>query len=207
VPARLAAHAPGRFRSELQSHGRDPLAAVLAVAVGPGREPFQRPLDLLPVLTQQVDDLVVGLAIGQGLGEVRVLVVTRDHVAQGRRRAGIMRALPARLHLSLGLLVFLTGLAACQPGTGSHPQPTVSSVQTGARCNQGDHAYDDAQFGWAFCYPGTWRFTQRFQRSDSPPGTDSTFDVVNEPPCASPAEPGGRPVCPPDEGLFGFMIV
>ena len=118
-----------------------------------------------------------------------------------------MRAVPARLQLSLGLLVFLTGLAACQPGTGSHPQPTVSSVQTGARCNQGDHAYDDAQFGWALCYPGTSRFTQRFQRSDSPPGTDSTFDVVNEPPCASPAEPGGRPVCPPDEGLFGFMIV
>jgi hypothetical protein len=80
-------------------------------------------------------------------------------------------------------------------------------VQTGASCEQGDHAYDDRQLGWAFCYPGTWRFTQRIQRSDSPPGTDATFDVVNEPPCASPPEPGGRPVCPPSSGLFGFMIV
>ena len=118
-----------------------------------------------------------------------------------------MRAVPAKLQLSLALAVFLLALVSCQFGTGARPEPTISSVQTGAKCAQGDHAYDDAQLGWAFCYPGTWRFNERFQRSDAPQGTDATFDVVNEPPCASPTEPGARPVCPPDAGLFGFMIV
>ena len=117
-----------------------------------------------------------------------------------------MRAVPAKLQLSLALGLFLLALAGCQYGTGT-PRPTISSVQAGAKCTQGDHAYGDAQLGWAFCYPGTWRFNERFQRSDAPPGTDATFDVVNEPPCASPSVPGGRPACPPEAGLFGFMIV
>ena len=118
-----------------------------------------------------------------------------------------MRAVPGKLQLSLSLCVFLLALVSCQPGTGSTPKPAISSVQTGAKCDQGDHAYTDAQLGWAFCYPGTWRFNERFQRSDVPPGTDATFDVINEPPCSSPPLPGGRPVCPADAGLFGFMIV
>jgi hypothetical protein len=118
-----------------------------------------------------------------------------------------MRAAVAKLQLCVGLAVFLLALVSCQAGGGARPQPVISSVQTGADCRQGDHAYGDAQLGWAFCYPGTWRFNERFQRSDVPAGTDATFDVINEPPCASPPEAGARPVCPPDSGLFGFMIV
>src|SRR5919109_100334 len=118
-----------------------------------------------------------------------------------------MRAVRPKLQLCVGLGVFLLLLVSCQVGAGATPHPVISSVQTGADCRQGDHAYDDAQLGWAFCYPGTWRFNERFQRSDAPAGTDATFDVVNEPACASPEIAGGRPVCPPDSGLFGFMIV
>src|SRR5919201_6883720 len=123
---------------------------------------------------------------------------------QWHRRRGelaIMRAVPAKLQLSVALAVFLLVVTSCQYGAGQRPQPAISTVQSGAKCDQGDHAYDDAKLGWAFCYPGTWRFNERFQRSDAPLGTDATFDVINEPPCGSPPLPGARPVCPPDAGL------
>ena len=122
-------------------------------------------------------------------------------------KAGIMRA----VHPKLQALIWAAALAAvcaCDGGAGERvPHPSVSTVQTGIRCDSGDHGYNDAQLGWAFCYPGTWRFSQRFQQSDKPPGTDATFDIVNEPPCAAPSPAGARPSCPPEEGLFGFMIV
>jgi hypothetical protein len=118
-----------------------------------------------------------------------------------------MRPVPPNLQLLLGAALFLA-LAGCQVGGAvPHAQPSVQTVQSGLRCDSGDHAYNDAQMGWGFCYPGTWRFSQRFQASEKPPGTDSAFDVVNDPPCASPAQAGAKPQCPPDAGLFAFMIV
>jgi hypothetical protein len=117
-----------------------------------------------------------------------------------------MRAVRPNLQLRIALVLFLA-LAGCQPiGAPPKPHPTVSSMQSGLHCAPGDHAYTDAQLGWGFCYPGTWRFSERFQASERPVGTDTAFDVVNAPPCAPPVQ-GGQPQCPPDSGLFAFMII
>src|SRR5438105_5875967 len=118
-----------------------------------------------------------------------------------------MRAVPRKLQAWI-LAGALLALGACQTGPGqSPPSPTVSTVQTGVRCDAGDHGYNDAQLGWGFCYPGTWRFSQRFQQSDQPPGTDATFDIIDEPPCAAPSAQGARPSCPHTEGVSACTIV
>jgi hypothetical protein len=120
-----------------------------------------------------------------------------------------MRAVPRHLQLRVAVAIFLViATAACQPGGGRpNGRPTVTNVQAGLHCGSGDHGYNDPQFGWGFCYPGTWRFSERLQASQKPIGTDSAFNVVNAPPCASPAQRGGEPQCPPDAGLFAFMVV
>ncbi|HKV86810.1 MAG TPA: hypothetical protein VJT78_02305 [Candidatus Dormibacteraeota bacterium] len=63
------------------------------------------------------------------------------------------------------------------------------------------------QVGWGFCYPADWRYIERSQGSQSPPGLDLTFDITNVPPspvaCSSPT----NGVQSPCSGQFGFMII
>jgi hypothetical protein len=102
-----------------------------------------------------------------------------------------------------GMLV----LAGCQPGQTPHPVPSVQQIGRDLNCSSGDHAFEDIQAGWGFCYPGTWQFLERSQGSVNPPGLDLTFDITNVP-CTRPS-PGSQqgPVCSPDAGNFGFMII
>jgi hypothetical protein len=98
-------------------------------------------------------------------------------------------------------------LAGCQPGPTTHPVPSVQQIGRDLNCAAGDHAFEDIQAGWGFCYPGTWRYIERSQGSQDPPGLDLTFDITDIP-CA-PVTPGSqvKPTCAPDAGRFGFMII
>jgi hypothetical protein len=98
--------------------------------------------------------------------------------------------------------------AACQPGTNTHPVPSVAQIGSDLNCPNGDHGFEDSQVGWGFCYPATWKYNERSQASTNPPGLDLTFDVTDIP-CSSPP-PGtasARPICSPNAGLFAFMII
>jgi hypothetical protein len=109
----------------------------------------------------------------------------------------------------LTIAVLALALGACQPGTNTHPVPSVAQIGSDLRCATGDHGFEDSQAGWGFCYPGTWKYNERSQASATPPGLDLTFDVTDIP-CASPAtgtNPSARPVCSPNAGLFAFMII
>jgi len=109
--------------------------------------------------------------------------------------------------LTIALLAL--ALAACQPGTNTHPVPSVAQIGSDLHCAGGDHAFEDLQVGWGFCYPSTWQYHEGAQSSATPPGLDLTFDVTDIP-CSSPA-PGSkasvRPSCAPNAGLFAFMII
>jgi hypothetical protein len=96
-------------------------------------------------------------------------------------------------------------LVACQPGTNTHPVPSVTQIGADLHCASGDHGYEDNQAGWGFCYPGTWRYTLRQQYDSTTQELDLTFDITNIP-CAS-AAPNTKPVCGTGAGLFAFMIV
>ncbi len=113
-----------------------------------------------------------------------------------------------RHKLTIALLAL--ALAACQPGTNTHPVPSVAQIGSDLHCTGGDHGFEDSQAGWGFCYPGTWKYNERaqFHATPSPQELDLTFDITDIP-CESPA-PGtasARPVCSPNAGLFAFMIV
>jgi hypothetical protein len=109
---------------------------------------------------------------------------------------------PGKLAL-LGLVLVLAG---CQPGSNPRPVPSVPQIGGDLKCSGGDHGYEDLQAGWGFCYPGTWKYTQRSQASESPSGLDLTFDVTDVP-CSSPGPGGAAPRCSPNAGLFAFMII
>jgi len=100
-------------------------------------------------------------------------------------------------------------LVACQPGTNTHPVPSVVQIGADLHCTGGDHGFEDTQVGWGFCYPATWKYNERAQ-SVSANELDLTFDITDIP-CASPSPVAGnaspRPVCSPGAGLFAFMIV
>jgi len=99
-------------------------------------------------------------------------------------------------------------IAACQPGTNTHPVPSVAQIGSDLNCPKGDHGFEDSQVGWGFCYPASWKYNERPQASTNPPGLDLTFDITDIP-CASPP-PGtasARPICSPNAGLFAFMII
>ncbi len=109
----------------------------------------------------------------------------------------------------LTIALLSLALVACQSGTNTHPVPSVAEIGSDLKCPSGDHGFSDSQVGWGFCYPGTWRYTERAQASTTPPGLDLTFDVTDIP-CESPApgtNPSARPVCSPNAGLFAFMII
>jgi hypothetical protein len=103
----------------------------------------------------------------------------------------------------------LVALAGCQPSS-AHPVPSVPQIGGDLKCSQGDHGYDDPQAGWGFCYPGTWKYTERSQASQSPPGLDLTFDITFVPPtpgpCRSPS-PSASGTPSPCPGDFAFMII
>ena len=109
-----------------------------------------------------------------------------------------------RALVTIGVLATLIG---CQPNTGDHPVPSVTQIGSDLNCSGGDHGFEDALAGWGFCYPGTWRFTEKSQASDSPPGGDLTFDIVDVPCTSQPPASGAQPVCSPGAGLFAFMII
>jgi hypothetical protein len=107
----------------------------------------------------------------------------------------------------------LVALAGCQPNT-PRPVPSVPQIGADLKCAEGDHPFEDPQAGWGFCYPGTWKYIERAQSSQSPPGLDLTFDVTFAPAtpqaCQSPsAVPSGQPTPPssPCSGQFAFMII
>lgn len=103
-------------------------------------------------------------------------------------------------------------LAGCQIGPSSpRSVPTVPQIGADLKCASGDHGYSDQQLGWAFCYPSTWRYTEKIQATDSPTGVDLTFAITClsncKPQCPSPSPDQPPPSCTPGPGLFGFMII
>ena len=109
--------------------------------------------------------------------------------------------------MTVAALTLLLAFAGCQPASGPRPVPSVPQIGADLKCGAGDHGYEDAQAGWGFCYPGTWRYTERAQSSTSPIGLDLTFDITYAPPSAAPCaktRPAGGGPCPGD---FAFMIV
>jgi len=98
-------------------------------------------------------------------------------------------------------------LAGCQPAQTPHPVPSVQQIGSDLNCSRGDHAIEDVQAGWGFCYPGSWVYVERSQTSQDPPGLDLTFDITDAP-CTK-VSPGSQqgPVCSPGAGKFGFMII
>jgi hypothetical protein len=109
---------------------------------------------------------------------------------------------PPKIVLAIALALVL---ASCQLGSSPRAVPSVPQIGGNLNCGQGDHGYEDPQAGWGFCYPAGWRYVERSQASQSPPGLDLTFDITDAS-CATPAA-GSAPHCSPDAGLFGFMII
>jgi hypothetical protein len=108
---------------------------------------------------------------------------------------------------TLAALAGMLVLAGCQPGQTPHPVPSVQQIGRDLNCASGDHAIEDLQAGWGFCYPGTWVYLERSQASQSPPGLDLTFDITDAPCAKPPAGSQQAPVCSPGAGNFGFMII
>ena len=107
---------------------------------------------------------------------------------------------------TLAAIVALLALAGCQPGPNARPVPSVAQIGSDLNCSSGDHGFEDAQAGWGFCYPGTWKYLEKSQASQSPPGLDLTFGITDIP-CTNPTGASATPVCSPDAGLFAFMII
>jgi len=101
-------------------------------------------------------------------------------------------------------------LAACQQGQGPRPVPSVTQIGGDLKCAAGDHGFEDLQAGWGFCYPGTWRYTEKSINSVTPLGLDLTFDITDVPCVTASAAPNTTPPppsCAPGAGLFAFMII
>lgn len=100
-------------------------------------------------------------------------------------------------------------LAGCQPAQNAHPVPSVSQIGAGLKCPAGDHPFTDPQVGWGFCYPGTWKYVEKSQGSQSPAPVelDLTFDITDVPCSPVPSGISGSANCSGDAGLFGFMII
>ncbi|MGH7904763.1 MAG: hypothetical protein ACREPA_11670 [Candidatus Dormibacteraceae bacterium] len=107
-----------------------------------------------------------------------------------------MPPIPSKLLASALALTAAGALSACQSTpSASTSSPAVQAEGAGVRCPGGDHPMQDAQLGWSFCYPPTWRFRERAQSSTAPAGIDLTFDITDD----SGSGPG--------RGLFGYMII
>jgi len=106
----------------------------------------------------------------------------------------------------LAAVVALVALAGCQAAPTTRPVPSVAQIGSELKCGTQDHPFGDSQAGWSFCYPGTWRYQERAQSSQTPPGLDLTFDITDIP-CTNPSGASARPICSPNAGLFAFMII
>src|SRR5579859_3239055 len=111
---------------------------------------------------------------------------------------------PRKVFAALAGLLFVAG---CQPGQTPHPVPSVQQIGRDLNCSKGDHAFEDIQAGWGFCYPGTWHFLEHSQVILNPPGLELTFDITDVPCTAPPPGSQAAPSCAPDAGNFGFMII
>jgi hypothetical protein len=89
----------------------------------------------------------------------------------------------------------LVVLAGCQPGPNPRPVPSVAQIGSNLKCASGDHGFEDVQAGWGFCYPGTWRYQEKAQSSQSPAPAelDLTFNITD--------------VGSANSGLFAYMII
>lgn len=111
--------------------------------------------------------------------------------------------------LSLPLAVVLLMLAGCQSGPVNQPVPSVAQIGGGIKCAVGDKGFSDDEAGWGFCWPNTWKYTERSQGNTAPARLDLTFDITDVP-CVPGSPVAGstpRPVCSPGAGLFAFMII
>ena len=106
----------------------------------------------------------------------------------------------------LAAVVALFAIAGCQPTSSARPVPSVAQIGSELKCSSEDHGFADFQAGWGFCYPKTWKYEERSQSSQTPPGLDLTFDITDIP-CTNPTGASARPVCSPGAGLFAFMII
>lgn len=114
---------------------------------------------------------------------------------------------PPKLLAALGLALCLAG---CQIGSAPRAVPSVAQLGADLNCPKSDHAFEDPQAGWGFCYPANWRYLERSQSLASPPGLDLTFDITYAPPtpvaCSTTgASTTGSP--PPCSGDFANMII
>jgi hypothetical protein len=114
--------------------------------------------------------------------------------------------------VKLAAVLLLVVLAGCQPGSNPRPVPSVAQIGGNLKCPTGDHGFEDPQAGWGFCYPGGWRYNERSQGSQSPPGLDLAFDITYAPAtpaaCSSPVSgPSPHPNATPCSGDFAFMII
>jgi hypothetical protein len=115
---------------------------------------------------------------------------------------------------TLAAAAALVVIAGCQPGPNPRPVPSVAQIGSNLKCPTGDDPLSDPQAGWGFCHPGEWKYIEKSQGSQSPPGLDLTFDITYSPtvrqPCtaATPPAPGSpRPPSSPCPGDFAFMII
>jgi hypothetical protein len=86
--------------------------------------------------------------------------------------------------------------------------PSVAQIGGDLNCASGDHGFEDGNAGWGFCYPGTWKYNERVA------GDSTHLDIVldiTDVPCTTPSPVAGgetpRPVCSPNAGLFGLMLI
>ena len=118
--------------------------------------------------------------------------------------------IPRKATAAAALVILLAILTGCQAGSAPRSVPTVPQIGSDLKCASGDHGYSDQQLGWGFCYPSSWRYTEKVQATDSPPGVDLTFEITCltdcKPQCPTPAS-GTPATCPTETGLFGFMII
>jgi hypothetical protein len=115
---------------------------------------------------------------------------------------------------TLAAVAALVALAGCQPGPNPRPVPSVAQIGSNLKCPTGDDGLSDLQAGWGFCHPGEWKYIEKSQGSQSPPGLELTFDITYDPavrqpcPVATPPAPGSpRPPTSPCPGDFAFMII
>jgi hypothetical protein len=107
---------------------------------------------------------------------------------------------------TLAVLAAILALASCQPGTNTHPVPSVQQIGSDLKCKAGDHAFEDIQAGWGFCYPGVWKYNEKSQSYASPSLLDLTFDITDDE-RACPSGVASSANCSPNGGLYGFMII
>ncbi|HEY1162407.1 MAG TPA: hypothetical protein VGF78_04975 [Candidatus Dormibacteraeota bacterium] len=111
-----------------------------------------------------------------------------------------------RLTLSLILLVLLN---ACTRGPVTHPAPSVAQIGSDLNCATGDHGFEDADAGWGFCYPATWKYDEKTNLTSNPSHLDILLYFTDVPcvPGTPIAGASPRPVCSPGAGKFGLVFV